>query len=276
MASPSLFVGASFLFDGLWDYSFISLFGIATACLYWRLDNPFLKLISIVLAFINSAILLLMFVTPFGLFSVEIADRATARHAALRSRIQATPPDESALLELISELDSFNAYRRAGAAGQLGWLALQVDRDYPALAPLLEKHAVPALIKALRDNDPAVREQAAEAFEAFGPHARAAVSALAAALQEGNTGTAWKSATALGNVGPDAASAVPDLVTALKSDFPNDGTASSMLRKYAAEALGNIGPKASAAIPDLRKALKDPDPEVRRNAESALKKIEGT
>jgi HEAT repeat protein len=271
-ALPSFLVGVILLFNELWLYAILAFSGAIPAILNWKQNHSVLIVLAILSAVFNSLLLALMFVTPYDPFSIAIADKMNSDYVELRSRIEASPPDERALLELVHHLDSINARKRSGAAGQLGWLALKADRDNPALAILLEKHAVPALIRVLRDSDPFVRHAAAEAFSEFGPRAREAVPALVEALKEGNTSTAWNSAEALGNIGPDASEAVPALIIALKSDFPEH----AMLRKYAAEALGNIGPNARVSIPDLHNALRESDTELRDSAAEALKKIQRT
>ena len=48
-----------------------------------------------------------------------------------------------------------------------------------------------------------------------------------------------------------------------------------LLRVRGARILGRIGPAAAAALPALRKLLDDPDDEVRRESEKAIRRIGG-
>jgi len=97
------------------------------------------------------------------------------------------------------------------------------------------RSCLPALMKALGDNDADVR--------------------------------AW-SAQAIGEIGPVAAEAVPALIALLRN--PDVGS-----RNSAAIALRKIGPEAKAALPALREALSDPNEQVRRFAAIAIENIEG-
>jgi hypothetical protein len=67
---------------------------------------------------------------------------------------------------------------------------------------------------------------------------------------------------------PKAARHAAALAGALVSEDP-------LLRAFAAMALGRIGRGAVSAAPALRKALSDPAPEVRTQAETALRRVGG-
>jgi HEAT repeat protein len=111
-------------------------------------------------------------------------------------------------------------------------------RLLPELAPNFNVRkalpALPALVKALTDNDATVR--------------------------------AW-AAQAIGQFGQDAAGAVPALVHLLAND--DEGT-----RNSACIALRGIGPAAKDALPTLRKALSDSSADVRGFAKRAIERIE--
>jgi len=128
------------------------------------------------------------------------------------------------------------------------------------------KEAIPALIAALKDDDPGVRQTAAGALGGIGPEAKEAIPALIAALKDGDPGVRRTAAEALEGIGPAAKEAIPALIAALKDGDP-------WVRRTAAEALGAIGPAAKEAIPALITALKDDDPWVRRMAAVALGEI---
>ena len=92
---------------------------------------------------------------------------------------------------------------------------------------------IPALLNALADPEPSVREIAV---------------------------------TYLGIVRDDPAKAVPGLIEALSDEDP-------AVRRSAATALGAYGAQARAAIPALQKAAADPDEDVQREAGRALVQI---
>jgi HEAT repeat protein len=110
--------------------------------------------------------------------------------------------------------------------------------------------AARALTEALEDDDPEVRQQAASALGQIGPAAKEAVSALLRVLRED---VAWaprsSAATALGRIG-EAGPIIQALTSALAASDTN-------LRINAAVALGTIGPDSAAAIPALLTAIAD-------------------
>jgi hypothetical protein len=73
-------------------------------------------------------------------------------------------------------------------------------------------------------------------------------------------------ASVLGRLGMAPDLVVPALTTSL-------GGTNSRLRWHCAVALGELGPQAAAALPALTNALSDPDPGVRREAQSAIARI---
>ena len=166
---------------------------------------------------------------------------------------------------------------------------------------------VPALIDALDPDDQVLRSSIPMALGKLGPLARAALPALAAAASRdfaGPRGPSLDAADAIAMIGPDsaegqalleplvatlrqpklehqsfqaafvlekygpsAAAAVPTLREALQSEVQS-------VRWHAAHLLGRIGPAAQPASQDLSVLLHgDPDPNVRRAAGDALKRI---
>jgi len=119
---------------------------------------------------------------------------------------------------------------------------------------------IPALIAALKDNDPQVRTVAAKTLGALGPDAQEAVPALAELL---STEDVIPAARALASIGFSAREAVPALIKLLNN---KEGD----VRWNAARALGDIGPEAKAAVPKLIERLADPDAGVREHAAEAL------
>ena len=121
-----------------------------------------------------------------------------------------------------------------------------------------EARNVSALIRALRDRDARVREDAAAALGKLGTDAKPAVPALIRALKVENDTYLYSmrsaAATALGQIGPEAREAVPALVEALKTGAGEFRY--HYVRSAAATALGQIGPEAKDAVPALIEALK--------------------
>ena len=138
--------------------------------------------------------------------------------------------------------------RSAKALGRLGWLA---------------KDALPGLVQCLRDNDPAVREAAAQAVGLMGPEA---LPHLCAMLGHADKYVRRNAVWALGKLGPLALPAVAPLCQALRDADPR--TASG-----AAQALGNMQGDAAEAIPALTEAMRGTNIVLCRLAAKALSEI---
>jgi HEAT repeat protein len=122
---------------------------------------------------------------------------------------------------------------------------------------------LPALSRALRDEDAGVRRAAAWGLLRIGVEAGLAVPALINALADGDREVREHAATALGAVGTAACAAVPRLIKLLQTDsWPGP-------RQRAASALGRIG-EAGSVVLALTGALGDPDTNVRVAAAEAL------
>lgn len=156
---------------------------------------------------------------------------------------------------------------------------------------------VPALLKALKDQDAAVRGAGIDALSQMGSAAHVAIPDLIKALDDSDPDVPWRAANALGTMGSNAAPAltnalrekrgavrrlvvdalgeigaaakvaVPVLVQILERD--NDGE----LRWRAADALGAMGAQAKSAVPVLRRLVTDKDKSVCAFAQAALAKI---
>jgi len=97
---------------------------------------------------------------------------------------------------------------------------------------------------------------------------RPCLPALRKALGDNDAFVRKSSALAIGEIGPGAAEAVPALIVLLRNQDVGS-------RHSAAFALMKIGPKAKSALPTLRVALFDPDQFVRQSAAWAIENIEG-
>jgi HEAT repeat protein/Tfp pilus assembly protein PilF len=109
---------------------------------------------------------------------------------------------------------------------------------------------IPGLLEALKDEDPAVREAAAEALARIG---KPAIPALVEALKHDELRVRFGATRALLLMKKDAKESIPALVDALDDQ-------SNMVRFGAGRALVTIG---DAAIPALIRGLKEPKQRVR-------------
>ena len=159
---------------------------------------------------------------------------------------------------------------------------------------------VDELISDLVDGDKVARREAARSLALIGPEAKAAVPALARALDDDEVQVFFWSATALANLGPAAHEATPELikrlsrggrryrdqvrlrvVTALTRIGPAAvpqlidalGDESPSIRSGAAKVLGNMGPAAHEAVPRLFALLADEENHIGETAGAALGKI---
>jgi HEAT repeat protein len=129
------------------------------------------------------------------------------------------------------------------------------------------KPAIPALIKALDDASPSLREQAVVALGSIGPDAEAAVPKLIALVKDKNqsVGLRLSAAKALGEVGPESANSV---LTLIRMCHENED---KRIQAGAFAALQALYPLDLKLLPSLRTALlEDPDPCVRAAAAAHL------
>jgi HEAT repeat protein len=130
------------------------------------------------------------------------------------------------------------------------------------------KAVVPALRKALADDDPVVREWAARVLlridRALG--LKEGVPVLARLLIDNRASSAWGVAPELAPLGPEAQPAVPILQKALEQQ-------SSQVKEVAVLLLGSIGPGARDAVPTLLRIVKEDDFALRLLSAEALVRI---
>jgi len=117
---------------------------------------------------------------------------------------------------------------------------------------------VPALIVALKDQNPIIRSAATDALRRIGAKAAAAVPALIETLDDKDWEVRRNAALALGAFGPAASGSIPALIEGLRGLKHGD----DLVR-----ALRQIG---KVAVPALMSALNDPDHMVKRQAAQAL------
>jgi HEAT repeat protein len=173
--------------------------------------------------------------------------------ASVCAEDQASPPVD----KLVDQLTSRDLSVRREAAYQLSQLGVKA------------KPALPALLKALDDDDKQVWSSVIAAIAAMGPEAKEVVPVLIERV-DGRKGKGRRErdvsfgvmrvAYVLSRMGPDA---IPPLIAAL-------GENDLGLHLAAARALGTMGPAAHDAVPALIKNLADPQESVRDETAQAL------
>jgi len=186
----------------------------------------------------------------------------------------------------------------AEVASSVGYFLHQVVPDEIAR---LGKPAVPALARALHDENAYTRCWAARVLGKIGPQAKEVVPVLIGMLEDkehGQFGAGAAAARALGNMGPDAKRAVPELVKLLENASMRAAAAEALAkldpaenekhipifvkalrsaiawqRRDAIHALGRMGPAAKEAVPALEELLYDLDKSVRSAAAEAIEEI---
>lgn len=160
-----------------------------------------------------------------------------------------------AVPSLINSLAKKNEDFRVIVTAALGEIALQTSSN----AVLLLKFN-----DLLTDQSQGVRVMAANILKKMG---KDPVPALILALQNPDPQIRQKAADHLGKLSIEAKEAIPSLTKALQDP-------ENTVRASAAYALGEMGLEAKAAIPFLKNAAQDPDHQVSANADQSLQKIQ--
>jgi HEAT repeat protein len=121
-------------------------------------------------------------------------------------------------------------------------------------------YAIPALLKALENQDYQVRWSAVDALGKFG--SEAAIPALLKALENDDPGVPWRAVRALGMLNNEVA--IPALLKALEHQ-------DNLVGSSAVEALGKLGSEAATSA--LCKALEHRDSYIRQEAARALAEL---
>jgi HEAT repeat protein len=186
--------------------------------------------------------------------------RQLAAEAAGKKKLEAAAP---LLGELLTDKDPSVQHAAADALTRIG------------------PKAVPPLVAALGNENPAVKRLAMVTLAQIGPGAKDAVEPLIAAFKGKDTDTRIHAADALGKIGPGAKAALPDLIAAAK-DTSNMGAVvlrgpfSGVADAAVTAALRidpTCGPKLAEAAPELIKAVKSKDAGAQLTAVCALHQL---
>jgi HEAT repeat protein len=159
------------------------------------------------------------------------------RTSAARALGNIGPQAERAIPALMKLIKDQVMIVRMGAAAGLGGIGPKAKEAIPLLAEALESQhedhnvqreagealgkigpeAIPALAKALQNNQYFVRRMSALALGETG--VAAAVESLIKALQDGERNVRWITSVALGKIGPAAKEAIPALTKALQDEY---------------------------------------------------------
>jgi HEAT repeat protein len=143
-------------------------------------------------------------------------------------------------------------------------------REGAALAlgqiPAVAQTAVPELLRALGDPEPSVRSGAAESLGAIAKGTAGAIPALKPLLRDPESMVRLHGCKALQSLGAEPGLFLPTLIALL--DDSSQGS-----RSWAAYAIGDLGPAAGPAVPSLVRILKDEDRGVVQAAATALGNI---
>jgi HEAT repeat protein len=128
--------------------------------------------------------------------------------------------------------------------------------------------ALPALVSGLRSADGEFRKLCLIAIGEIAGTEAAGVSHVAEALGDPDPEVRREAARVLGGLGPAATAEASSLVRLLHDAEPS-------VRVQAAYALGMLGPAARDTVPELRRLLQDPHHRVRWQAGVAIRQVEG-
>jgi len=184
-----------------------------------------------------------------GLLKAEISEAWNATvHGPTPLPAEARPDDPGALVQ---QLQGPYAARRERAARAIGQMGVSGQKAIPALIAALKDKvrlgnkaipealagigpgAVPAIVEAMKSDDPYVRFEAVSAIRALGPKGKDAVAALIGALEDENRAVAINACMALAAVGKEAREAAPALRRRLGDP---------VIGKHAELALSSIAP----------------------------------
>ena len=191
----------------------------------------------------------------FDLLLAALKDPAALIRQNAASALRGLDPTPAALLEPFLTLfyDEDSGVREEAAL----WLSYYGD---PAV--------VPAMIAALSDKNPEIRQAAAQVLREYAALAAQAVPDLTGLLQDSSPDVRTQAAQTLGSIGVPAQSALPELVRTASSEADYDAFTSEV------NAIAALSGKAEA-LPVLRQALTRDDSNIRGAACSILSSYQG-
>jgi len=197
---------------------------------------------------------------------------ASASASALGKIGTFSAPAVKALVTSVGRARKDGGAVQACAAEALG----RIGRDAQAIgAPPIATDAVPALTRALGDESPELRRDAAAALGWLGEKARAQLPALKARLADPDAAVKLAAATSCARLGD----ASPELVATLREGASAAGRRTIELRESSCQALGLLGAVAAPAVPTLIEVLGEqlevnpalPYPAERRRQHEAMR-----
>jgi len=193
--------------------------------------------------------------------------------------------DPNTIPDLLDMLEHSDANVRASAAGVLGYIGPVNDKIIPALAKAIGdentrvrvqagkslarigEKALPALKDALKSDNGNAHETAVRAIHLMESDTADTVPIYIEALQDSNNMARVAAAQALGELGEKGYPAIPALIETLEDD-------DMWVRVIAARALANYGSAASEALPALVRAVFDVYPDMRAQVKTTLQQID--
>lgn len=189
------------------------------------------------------------------------SEEPEVRYKAARSLQKLGPTAEPAIPPLIAALNDLGAPTKY----DVQYLGPRVRNAASDALASIGRPAVPALIKALRDKDPATRAMAADTLAKLGPVANTSFAELSRTLNDPESWIRDSAVAAIARVG-----AAPQVVVPLLEQKYRRADKDDYIRVSILESLANADPQATMVIPLLIEALGDSDGDVMAAAARTL------
>lgn len=189
------------------------------------------------------------------------SEEPEVRYKAARSLQKLGPTAEPAIPPLIAALNDLGAPTKY----DVQYLGPRVRNAASDALASIGRPAVPALIKALRDKDPATRAMAADTLAMLGPVANTSFAELSRTLNDPESWVRDSAVAAIARVGT-----APQVVVPLLEQKYRRADKDDYIRVSILESLANADPQATMVIPLLIEALDDSDGDVMAAAARTL------